>query len=113
MKACPYKITEVDMANRWGIPQSVEAEVSKRDDRCVYCGKTFGGERANMRSWEHIINDVTIATPDNIAHCCVGCNASKGAKHLKQWLDSPGAKRRGISEATLAPVILSALKSAS
>lgn len=64
------------------------------------------------RSWEHIINDVTIATMDNIALCCIGCNASKGAKLLTQWLESPGAKRRGISEATLSPVVLAALEAA-
>lgn len=98
------------LANKWGIPRDVEEAVLRRDARCVYCGCEFGFERATQRSWEHIINDVTIATMDNIALCCIGCNASKGARHLAQWLDSPGAKRRGISEATLAPVVLAALQ---
>lgn len=98
------------MANQWGIPRQVEEAVLKRDDRCVYCGCEFGSERATKRSWEHIVNDVNIATMENIALCCIGCNASKGAKPLRQWLDSPGAKRRGISESSLAPVVLAALK---
>ena len=100
------------MANQWGIPREVEEAVITRDERCVYCGCEFGIERATKRSWEHIINDVAIATRENIALCCIGCNASKGAKLLTVWLDSPGARRRGISEATLAPVVLAALKAA-
>jgi 5-methylcytosine-specific restriction endonuclease McrA len=100
------------MANQWGIPKEVEDAVLKRDLRCVYCGCEFGVERAKKRSWEHIINDVTIATIENIALCCVGCNASKGAKPLTQWLDSPGTKRRGISQEIVAPVVLAALKAA-
>ncbi|UDF36840.1 UNVERIFIED_ORG: HNH endonuclease [Shinella sp. XGS7] len=84
----------------------------KRDVRCVYCGCEFGEERARKRSWEHIINDVHIATLENIALCCIGCNASKGAKLLTQWLASPGARRRGITESTLADVVLAALNAA-
>lgn len=100
------------MANKWGIPKNVEEAVLMRDHRCVYCGCEFGLERAKKRSWEHIINDINIATMENIALCCIGCNASKGARLLKQWLESPGAKRRGILESTLAPVVLAALISA-
>ena len=98
------------MANKWGIPWDVEEAVLKRDVRCVYCGCEFGSERAKKRSWEHIINDVRIATMENIALCCIGCNASKGAKLLALWLESPGAKRRGIAEATLSPVVQAALR---
>lgn len=97
------------MANQWGIPREVEEVVLRRDQACVYCGCAFGYERAKKRSWEHIISDVTISTVENIALCCIGCNASKGAKLLTQWIDSPGAKRRGISLETLAPVVLAAL----
>jgi hypothetical protein len=98
------------VANRWGIPREVEAAVLTRDERCVYCGCEFGTERARKQSWEHIINDISIATMENIALCCIGCNASKGTKVLHVWLASPRAKRRGISEATLSPVVLAALK---
>jgi hypothetical protein len=106
----PWASKETFLANPWGIPRQVEEAVLQRDERCVYCGCEFGSERATKRSWEHIINDVNIATMENIALCCIGCNASKGAKPLRQWLDSPGAKRRGISENSLAPVVLDALK---
>lgn len=97
------------MANAWGIPKVVEDAVKVRDKVCVYCGAPFGSERRTKRSWEHIINDVSIATLGNIALCCVGCNASKGAKPLADWLASPNAKRRGISTGTLAPVVLAVL----
>lgn len=97
------------MANKWGILDEVEKAVLARDKICVYCGITFGVERKTMRSWEHIINDVSIATMENIALCCVGCNASKGAKLMRDWVDSPNAERRGITRGSLALVVLSAL----
>ena len=97
------------MGNKWGIPNDVEKEVLARDKVCVYCGVEFGVERKSMQSWEHIINDVNIATMENIALCCIGCNASKGAKLLREWIDSPNAKRRGITRESLAPVVLRAL----
>jgi len=97
------------MANSWGIPREVENAVLERDDVCVYCGVEFSLERKFKKSWEHIVNDITIATLENIALCCVGCNASKGSKLLQDWIDSPHAQKRGISSATLAPVVLNAL----
>ncbi len=99
------------MANAWGIPTDVEKAVLVRDTVCVYCGAAFGSERRTKRSWEHIINDVKIATLENIALCCIGCNASKGAKPLADWIASPQAQRRGISAQTLAPIVLAALQS--
>ena len=97
------------MANKWGIPRDVEEAVLARDKACVYCGVEFGMDRRNKRSWEHIINDINIAALQNIALCCVGCNASKGAKNLRNWIESPNAKRRGVTLASLAPVVLAAL----
>ena len=104
-----YNPRQRSMANRWGIPREVEQEVLARDTVCVYCGVAFTSERKFKPSWEHIINDITIATTDNIALCCVGCNASKGTKLLSDWLNSPNAKKRGISQETLSPTILKAL----
>jgi 5-methylcytosine-specific restriction endonuclease McrA len=98
------------MANKWGIPKEVEEAVLERDKECVYCGCTFTPERKFKPSWEHIINDVKIATLDNITLCCVGCNASKGSKLLQDWIESPNAQKRGISQATLSPIVLKALK---
>ena len=97
------------LSNRWGIPEDVETAVMKRDTSCVYCGCQFSSDRSTKRSWEHIINDINIATLENIALCCVGCNASKGAKPLQVWLDSENAKRRGITERTLSEVVKQAL----
>ena len=79
------------MANQWGIPKVVEDEVLSRDKTCVYCGAAFGTDRKSMKSWEHIINDVSLCSPENIALCCIGCNASKGSKLLEDWISSPAA----------------------
>lgn len=55
------------------------------------------------------MNDESIISETNIARCCAACNASKGAKPLRHWLDSDYCKRRGISVRTVAPVVLRAL----
>ena len=71
--------------NRWNIPNWLEREVIARDRSCVYCGVEFTEQSASRRyrpSWEHIINDARIITRENIARCCIGCNASKGTKNL-------------------------------
>ena len=98
------------MPNRWGIPKDIEKAVIERDTQCIYCGSSFTTERRFKASWEHIINDINIVTIGNIALCCVGCNASKGAKTLGDWLKSPEATKRGISLKTLSPIIHKALK---
>lgn len=98
------------MGNRWGIPKDVETLVLNRDTVCVYCGVVFGEERRTKRSWEHIVNDVRLSSADNVALCCIGCNASKGAKLLQVWLMSDRAKKRGGSEGTIAPVVRDALR---
>ena len=98
--------------NRWRIPEWLEHEVFERDRRCVYCGVEFSadhGARRDRPSWEHIINDANIITLDNIARCCIGCNASKGTKSLVDWLESAYCKRRGITRESVAPVVQSAL----
>ena len=98
--------------NRWGIPQWLEAEVIGRDGRCVYCGSSFAGldgPRRSRASWEHIINDAQIVTRENIALCCIGCNASKGARSLESWLSSRYCVARGISGESVAPVVQAAL----
>jgi hypothetical protein len=98
--------------NRWDIPDSLEREIIERDRQCVYCGVEFDGQSANRRdrpSWEHIINDARIITRENIARCCIGCNASKGTKALAQWLHSRYCARRGITSDSVALVVQAAL----
>jgi 5-methylcytosine-specific restriction endonuclease McrA len=71
--------------NRWRIPSALEREVTERDRECVYCRVPFAsatGPRRSTATWEHIINDARLITRDNIARCCVGCNASKGTRAL-------------------------------
>lgn len=100
------------MANRWGISKDVEELVKKRDLQCVYCGKEFtdtGVLLKTRRTWEHIINDISINGADNIALCCSSCNASKGAKRLDEWLNSKYCTERGITIDKVASVVQSIL----
>jgi hypothetical protein len=99
--------------NRWNIPASLEEEVLRRDRNCIYCGVNFSvpsQARRDRPSWEHIINDASIVTPENIAICCIGCNASKGRKTLAEWLTSKYCQSRGIAEWSIAPVARAALE---
>ena len=92
--------------NRWGIPLEIEKIVNARDKSCVYCRCKFSStERKSKASWEHIINDVKITELENIALCCVGCNASKGSKTLMAWLDSKYCKEKSITFDTVAEII--------
>ena len=69
-----------------------------------------GQPRKPAATWEHIINDSSIVTRENIALCCCGCNASKGAKLLSEWLQSKYYAERGITPDTVADVIKQALR---
>jgi 5-methylcytosine-specific restriction endonuclease McrA len=94
--------------NRWNIPAELEAEVMARDTCCIYCGVDFtpaGQGRGRRASWEHIVNDARIITRENIARCCMSCNASKGAKELRDWLESPYCLRKGITSRTVSMVV--------
>lgn len=97
--------------NRWNIPVWLEREVLERDRKCVYCGISFAANAARRArpSWEHIVNDGRIVTRENIALCCIACNASKGTKDVAHWLESKYCKNRGIVERTVAPVVKAAL----
>lgn len=102
----------IPLRNQWRIPKELALHVACRDRVCVYCGNEFapiGPTGRRRASWEHIINDVELVTAENIAVCCVGCNASKGTKSLKDWLQSVYCARQNINESTLAPVARAAL----
>ncbi len=102
--------------NDWGIPDWLEKEVKERDKICVYCGIQLieqmppRGPRKAMATWEHIINDESIVTRENIARCCAACNSSKGTKKLSDWIQSTYCKKRGINKDTVAEVVKEALK---
>lgn len=98
--------------NRWNIPDWLEQEVMARDHCCVYCGTKFdvlAPSRRSKPSWEHVINDANIVTRDNIALCCIGCNASKGAKDIAEWLNSRYCEVNRITRQSVAPIIQRAL----
>jgi 5-methylcytosine-specific restriction endonuclease McrA len=97
--------------NAWNIPDALEKEVRVRDKCCVYCGVLFDKKvKKNSPTWEHIINDARIVTRENIALCCCGCNASKGAKLLERWMSSSYCSNKNITVKTVAPVIKKALR---
>lgn len=101
------------MANNWNISDWLEKEIRARDTVCVYCGNEFTPVKVSRRSaasWEHIINDASIITRENIALCCCGCNASKGQKSLSAWLQTKYCKDRGITPENVAPVIKQAIE---
>lgn len=101
------------MANRWGIPKDVEEFVKNRDIECVYCGVVFSTEnnsRKDKPSWEHIVNDIRINGTDNIALCCISCNASKGSKLLEDWLKSDYCKKKEIAIDSINEVVKMALR---
>ncbi|MDE2420494.1 MAG: HNH endonuclease [Gammaproteobacteria bacterium] len=102
--------------NSWGIPAWLEDEVRNRDKTCVYCAvemvekMPLGGSRKNVATWEHIINDESIVTRENIARCCVSCNSSKGNRKLSVWIESSYCKSRGINSDSVADIIKTALR---
>ena len=99
------------MANKWGIPKDVEDYVLNRDKTCIYCGIEFESDctiRKHRPSWEHIVNDIRINSINNIALCCISCNASKGAKELENWLNSKYCQRNNITLKTVSEVVKSA-----
>jgi hypothetical protein len=102
--------------NQWNIPDWLEAEVRERDRYCVYCGiemiesMPLHAPRKTVATWEHIINDETIITRENIARCCVACNSSKGTKKLSDWMQSSYCNNRGIKKNTVAQIVKNALK---
>lgn len=96
------------MSNRWGISKDVEDLVKKRDLRCVYCGISFSNSIASHKTrptWEHIINDIRINGPENIALCCGSCNASKGSKLIADWLNSKYCLNKNITINSVATVV--------
>ena len=98
--------------NTWNISDWLESKVKDRDRRCVYCRVEFGSSKVTRKSiatWEHIVNDATIVTLENIARCCFSCNSSKGTRMLSDWLKSDYCKKRGITKDTVAEVVKRAL----
>jgi 5-methylcytosine-specific restriction endonuclease McrA len=101
--------------NNWGIPARLEREVRLRDKECVYCRIPMresplpDGLRGDTATWEHIVNNGTLITRENIARCCASCNSSKGTKKLSVWIESSYCKRRGIRPDTVADVVKQAL----
>jgi hypothetical protein len=98
--------------NNWNISEDLEKKIIERDKVCVYCCVEFGSStnsKKTQASWEHIINDASIITRENIARCCVACNSSKGTKKLSEWINSKYCKGKGINKDSVAEVIRKAL----
>ena len=96
--------------NNWNIPSWLEKEVRERDSHCIYCGVKFDKKvKKDSATWEHIVNDETIISRENIALCCCSCNASKGAKLLSDWINSDYCKRKNITIENVASIVKEAL----
>ena len=98
--------------NRWGIPDRDEAEIRRRDKRCVYCHVQMKahpkarGVPGDKITWEHINNsDLNPKHRINIVLCCGQCNNSKGAKKLLKWFESDYCKNRNINERTVSRAV--------
>jgi hypothetical protein len=98
--------------NKWVISGRDEAEIRKRDKRCVYCDvkmKAYQKARGVPRdkaTWEHIDNnDSNPKHLINIVICCGECNTSKSAKKLLEWFESEYCKQNNINERTVSPVV--------
>lgn len=92
------------------IPIWLEKEVRNRDINCIYCGIKFDKKtKKTTATWEHIINNETIITKENIALCCFSCNASKGAKDLSIRLNSNYCKEKNITAKNIASIAQQAL----
>jgi len=103
---------KIRFMNKWNIPKDLELEVRKRDQKCIYCGVAFTDKKINKKhsaTWEHIINDAKIININNIALCCCSCNASKGSKTLKNWMQSNYCQQKNIKYETVALVVKRAL----
>lgn len=101
------------MANNWNIPRELENEIRQRDQSCVYCRNEFLPHTQSAKasaSWEHIINDASIISRENICLCCRSCNASKGQKQLSEWLKGEYCQKKGITPKTVSPIIKQAIK---
>jgi hypothetical protein len=100
-------------ARPWNIPADLAKQVIRRDLVCIYCRQPFVGPDGDERkraSWEHIVNDLSLVTLSNIALSCHGCNSSKRALPLEQWLESNYCLSRSITRETIAPVAARAIQ---
>lgn len=101
--------------NNWNIPEWLEEKVYNRDKSYIYCGIEMKDSakreesRKDVATWEHIINDASIITEENIARCCNSCNASKGSKKLSDWIKSSYCKKKNINYETVPATIQKAL----
>lgn len=104
------------MANSYGIPAYIEAEIRKRNKRCVYCHKPMiypwlSSNRKDSATIDHLDHKPPFRyrpgqTKEDFAICCGSCNSSRGKKKLSVWLDEEFNKKDGkIRAKTIAPVI--------
>lgn len=96
--------------NNRNIPKWLEDIVINRDTKCIYCWIIFDKNIKKLYpTWEHIINDQTIISENNIALCCCSCNASKWSKKLSVWLNSLYCKNKNISINTISDIAKNSL----
>jgi len=99
------------MTNNWKISRELEEKIRNRDKICVYCHKEFKSNSKDKSTWEHIDNNEFNICEENVVLCCNSCNASKGKKTLKDWLESNYCRQKNINKYTVADIIKKYLKS--
>ena len=97
------------MSNTFGISEQDEREIRARDKLCVYCGvlmkqypHTMGATGATI---EHFNNEGPFEKKYNLAICCRGCNASKGAKRLDVWFNTSYCRDKNINKETVSKAV--------
>ena len=100
------------MANKFGIPETVLAEIAARDRQCVYCQKVMlypymGDVPRDSATIEHLNFDGPFywgrgLRAEDIVMCCGSCNSSRGRKTLPEWFASAYCVERNITAETVA-----------
>lgn len=80
-----YDWIEIRNNERPQVPPSLRIAIGRRDDwTCGYCGSTDG-----PFDIDHVVplaRGGAATDPDNLICACAGCNRSKGAKLVAEWI---------------------------
>jgi hypothetical protein len=101
------------MANKFGIPQEVEARLRQKFKLCAYCRLPMQehtgvkGSPRDKATIEHLNLDGPFywakgLKEEDLVLCCGSCNSSRGQKILIEWFASEYCKQKGITANTVA-----------
>jgi hypothetical protein len=104
------------MANKFGIPEEIEADLRRRFKRCAYCHrrmKRYAHTRGcpkDKATIEHLDRNPPFYWEEglkaaDLVICCGSCNASRGQKTLTEWFKSKYCIERKINAGTVAGAV--------